>query len=111
MSRVTGISQGIAWDAVDGADDYQVFVDQQDSPSFLADIDAGNITPTLVTPELQVLFADIGGQALDGADFAVVAHAETDGVNVYSDPYSPAPWQDIPLDFAPLAAPTGGRLL
>jgi len=111
MSRVTGLPRGIAWDPVDGADDYYVHVDFSDSPDFLVDVDSGEHMHLAVVTEPQFLFHSIPGTDFNGADFAVVAHANQDGVDVYSDPASPTGFQDVPLAFTPLESPANGRLL
>ena len=110
MSRVIGLAVGFAWDAVPGADDYNIHVDLNDSPTFLAEVDDGTNEPiaTVTVPEFR--FPDPVNQ-FDGADFAVVAHANQNGIDVYSDPYQAVEFQDIPLAFTPVAAPTNGRLL
>ena len=111
MSRVTGLPRGIAWDAVDGADDYYVHVDFTDRPEFLLEVDNGVDVPFAVVTETQFLFASEPGVDFNGADFAIVAHANQDGVDVYSDPAFSPGFQDVPLAFTPLESPANGRLL
>lgn len=110
MARVTGIAPGIAWDPVPGATGYNVHIDLSDSPTFIADVDSGADVPAVQVTEPEYRWPDPA--AVDGADFAIVAFQEqANGVVVFSDPYSPEVFQDIPLAFAPVAAPSGGRLL
>jgi len=111
MSRVTGLPRGIAWDAVDGADDYYVHVDFIDKPEFLPEVDSGLDVPLTVVTETQFLFESMPLIDFNGADFAIVAHANQDGIDVYSDPASPTGFQDVPLAFTPLESPANGRLL
>jgi hypothetical protein len=111
MSRVTGLARGIAWDPVEGADDYMLHVDLTDSAEFILEVDNGVNEPLATVTEPEFLFESVPGIDFDGADFAVVAHANQNGVDVYSDPHSPVEWQDIPLAFTPLAAPVNGRLV
>lgn len=110
MARVTGLPEGIAWDAVPGATGYNVHIDLTDDPDFLAKVDSGEDTAAIAVTATEYRWPDPA--AVDGADFAVVAFSEqANGVVVYSDPYSPEVFRDIPLAFSPVAAPSGGRLL
>ena len=110
MARVTGLPSGIAWDPVPGATGYNVHIDLVDDPDFLTKVDSGENAPAAVLQETEYRWPDPA--AVDGADFAVVAFAEqANGVVVFSDPYSPEVFQDVPLAFAQVAAPSGGRLL
>ena len=110
MSRDTKPrNSGIAWDADPEADDYLVYVDTTDGADFLSEVDAGNLAPVAVVTETQWQFP--AGHPAD-ADHAVVSHqTDADGFERWSNPYSPPEWQDIPLGRAPLAGPSGGRVL
>ena len=109
---------GIAWDADPDPEvrEYLVYWKDTDGDDteWLASIDRGEVDPNgiVAAPQTQFLFLD---RVPDEADFAVVSHAINDetGLERWSAPYSPATWQDIPLDpSAPeLTGPSGGRVL
>ena len=111
MARVTGLPTRLAWDAVAGADDYNVHVAFGPNANFLAEVDAGTDLPFTTTLLPEFTFSAYSPADFNGAFVAVVAHADQNGIDVYSDPYMPPEFQALPLAFTPVAAPTNGRLL
>lgn len=100
---------GIAWDPDPEADDYLVYMDPNNDENFLELVDGGVWPVHSVVTSPEYLFT--AGDPTE-ADFAVVSHATVDGVEYWSDPFSPGAWQDIRMsDANPLTGPSNGRVL
>jgi len=96
------------WDAPPDTDlvSYEVYVGDPATADFLAQIDAGNVTPhaSVAVPITEYYLADLA----DGTYQLAVAALDDDGN--YSDPYQHPDWVSVPLDVTPPGAPSGGGL-
>jgi len=100
---------GIAWDADPEAQDYIIYVDATDDNNFAELADSGQWPEHARVTATEYLFLETDP---DDADWLVISHAIIDGVEFWSDPHTPAAWQDIDLDGQnPLAGAINGRLI
>lgn len=86
---------------------WNVHVDPDDDPEFIAQVDAGD-WPVHETVEAPEWFPGVNRELAEGEyDIAVVA---IDDAGNYSDPLSVGAWQNVPLDVTPPPIPTGGAI-
>jgi len=106
MARI--VQRRMFWDNPPAVDlqATEVYVGDPAQADFLAQIDAGAVTPhaTVDAPASEYYLASLP----EGNYQLAVAALDDDGN--YSDPYQHPAWVDVPLDVTPPAAPSGGGL-
>ena len=85
---------------------YNVYVDDAARPNFLADVDAGTITPRETVPTTEWI---VGPGDLPEGTYQVAVTSVDDATNE-SDPYQHPAWVSVPLDLTAPGAPSGGGL-